>query len=566
MPKSLHRTPQEKQQGDLPTRNDCIIYCRVSSKKQITQGDGLGSQENSCRNYAAMRGYEVLDVFTDGITGGTEERKGLQGLLAFLEQESPGIVVIIDDIKRFAREVEIHFALRRALTKAGARLESPLFRFEDTPEGKFIETMMAAQAELERNQNKRQVLSRMKARLEQGFWVFAAPPGYIYKHHPLAKKVLISDENAPVIREALEGFASGRFHSIADVDRFLLSRGFFGQKRTFRGSRLTRILDILSNAVYAGWLQFLPWGITLRKGYHKGLITFETYERIQERLQKRSTLRTEDVKQHIYPLRGIVLCEGCMRRLTASHSRGRQGTYYNYYHCPYQSCPHYGKSIPCGKLEDEFARLLTPLVMDQEQYDGIEAWLERQNEHQVQVEQAARKRFKNELEEIETRVGELIETISKTRSEVVLRSLEGKVEELSQQKDRIMARLHEVSLEAPINVGNMLERVGGLLRNPLLVWKTGDTKIRHLIAKVAFTGFVVYSRETGFGTLELSLPYRIFHVSTGGRSALVDPRRPFSNPESEDNDFLCVREVIRELMLWDQLLSDLQVTHGEILV
>ena len=39
MAKSMYRTSQEKQQGDLPTRTDCIIYCRVSSKKQITQGD-----------------------------------------------------------------------------------------------------------------------------------------------------------------------------------------------------------------------------------------------------------------------------------------------------------------------------------------------------------------------------------------------------------------------------------------------------------------------------------------------------------------------------------------------
>ena len=51
------------------------------------------------------------------------------------------------------------------------------FPFEDTPEGKFLETIIAATGTLEREQNGRQVLQKMKARMEQGFWVFCAPLG-----------------------------------------------------------------------------------------------------------------------------------------------------------------------------------------------------------------------------------------------------------------------------------------------------------------------------------------------------------------------------------------------------
>lgn len=545
---------------------NAVIYCRVSSAKQITEGDGLGGQENSCRHYAAMRGYEVLAVFTDGITGEANDRKGLLELLAFLGQQPPGIVVIIDDIKRFAREVEVHFALKRAITQAGARLESPLFRFEDTPEGKFIETMMAAQAELERNQNKRQVLSRMRARLDQGFWVFNTLPGYTYQRHPLAKKILVPDASAPIIREALEGFASERFHTIADVDRFLMSRGFYGQKKTYTCSRLTRVQNMLTSVLYAGWVEFMPWGVTLRKGQHKGLITYETYVRIQERLHKRSTLRTERVKRNVYPLRGVVLCGECKRLLTASRSRGKQGNYYNYYHCPNQSCRRYGKGIPCDKLEEEFAKLLEPLTLTDEEFFGATGWLELCQEEHSESEARLRERLEAEILDADARMDELIETLSKTRHELVIQSLEKKVDELSQKKTQIMARLQEVSREAVIDVGNLLERIGHLLKNPLLVWETGETKIRHLLAQIAFSGAVVYSAEMGFGTPELSLPYRVLSMFGGQQSGLVDPRRPFSNPATSllpdeatcASATLSAQQIIVELQLWDKLLTDFQ--------
>lgn len=49
---------------------DAVIYCRVSGAKQVSRGDGLGSQETRCREYARYKGYDVRQVFTDDMTGG----------------------------------------------------------------------------------------------------------------------------------------------------------------------------------------------------------------------------------------------------------------------------------------------------------------------------------------------------------------------------------------------------------------------------------------------------------------------------------------------------------------
>lgn len=46
------------------------------------------------------------------------------------------------------------------------------------PKGQFVETVIAAEGQLERLQNRRQTLQKMKARLERGYYMFAAPVGY----------------------------------------------------------------------------------------------------------------------------------------------------------------------------------------------------------------------------------------------------------------------------------------------------------------------------------------------------------------------------------------------------
>lgn len=48
-----------------------VIYCRVSGKKQVKRGDGLGSQESRCREHARYKGFEVKGVYTDDMTAAT---------------------------------------------------------------------------------------------------------------------------------------------------------------------------------------------------------------------------------------------------------------------------------------------------------------------------------------------------------------------------------------------------------------------------------------------------------------------------------------------------------------
>jgi site-specific DNA recombinase len=195
------------QDGTIFQAASAVIYCRVSSIRQRLEGSGLESQEQRCRAYDEEKGYAVEAVFPDDdVSGGGDfmQRPGMVALLSYLDaQKGKPYVVIFDDLKRFARDTEFHLKLRREFSRRGATIECLNFRFEDTPEGKFIETVLAAQGELEREQNRRQVIQKMKARVESGYWVFRAPIGYRYvSARSGGGKVLVPDEQIRAHRAA----------------------------------------------------------------------------------------------------------------------------------------------------------------------------------------------------------------------------------------------------------------------------------------------------------------------------------------------------------------------------
>ena len=109
-----------------------VIYCRVSDTKQKLEGHGLDSQEVRCIDYAQRCGYDIVQVFKDDASGGIADRPRFIEMLAFLEaRKAEAHVVIVDDINRISRSLEVHLMFREKLKAIGARFESPTQKFGD---------------------------------------------------------------------------------------------------------------------------------------------------------------------------------------------------------------------------------------------------------------------------------------------------------------------------------------------------------------------------------------------------------------------------------------------------
>ncbi|WP_299961652.1 recombinase family protein [uncultured Roseobacter sp.] len=116
------------------------------------------------------------------------------------------------------------------------------------------------------------------------YWCFQAPVGYRYERVSDHGNLLVRDEPyASVIQEALEGFASGRFQSQAEVQRFLERDPVYPEDLPDGKIRMQRVTDLLTRVLYAGYTEVEKWDMPLRKGHHEAIISFKTFEKIQQR-------------------------------------------------------------------------------------------------------------------------------------------------------------------------------------------------------------------------------------------------------------------------------------------
>ncbi len=81
-------------------KEPAVLYCRVSSARQVKEGHGLDAQESRGKEYCKTKSYDLKRVFKDeGVSGGLLDRPGIQELLTFLEERppfEPQMIVVVE--------------------------------------------------------------------------------------------------------------------------------------------------------------------------------------------------------------------------------------------------------------------------------------------------------------------------------------------------------------------------------------------------------------------------------------------------------------------------------------
>ena len=498
-----------------------VIYCRVSSQKQVDEGHGLESQEKSCRSYANSKGYVVDKVFHEGaVSGGDFDRPEMNKLLKYLTINNDEFVVIFDDISRLARDVSVHKFLVHSIKSVGATIDCiGVVVGSDAPSDIFVETVMAAAKENERLVNRLQVIKRQKSRLEMGYWVFCHPPGYVYKEHSVHGKLLHRDEpNASIIKEALEGYANNRFVTQEDVRVFLESKKYKATSKSTKPHSET-VKRMLTKSLYAGIVEYKKWGVGAVKGHHEPLITEETYFRIQNKLSGKIR-NHENSKAVDFPLRGFVQCAECSEYMTASWSTGRNKKHL-YYRCKNKQCSCGNKSIKRKLIEDDFSELLKNAVLQKPLISLLKVITKEIYSERIKESRLEERAAKKEISGLDKDISSLVDRLSTASSNNVANAIERSIDEKEQYKN-ILQRKHPITDESEINFETAINSVLDFVGNPYKAWESGDLLQKSKIQRLVFIRPLKYSKSKGFGTAEMSLPFSILGISNVSKSSVVE--------------------------------------------
>ncbi len=520
-----------------------LIYTRVSSITQETHGSGNDSQEIRCREYAKNNDWEIGEVFRDAFTGAGDymNRPEMRRLIGYIKKnKEKRFVIIFDDIKRLSRETSAFISLMTLFKALDVRVECLNHKLEDTPEGEFISTILAAQGQLERKQNARQVIQKTEAHLLNGDWPYKTPIGYIAVSVVGSKRKIASIDGklGLGIKNGLQGFASGRFKNISELGRYFATNNYI--RNTTRNGMYDKARSILQNTFYAGYINKPEKNILMVKGKHEAMITLEEYYCIQERLKKEMKGEKEyQMFRDEYELRQLVRCSDCGNKLKSGRSKGRT-KYYDYYICRTKGCIKENTHIQTETLHNHLYRTLKSIESTEEVIDlGIESF-NKVFEEVIQSKGLIAGEILRSITDIDNQINILITNLTKLTNESVLRGIESKIEELDLQKKILLDKKDKiVTLDNKSRTA--LNKMKVFLKSPYDTWRLCNAKQKRSLYRFIFSEDYIYDPKTESRTIPLSPLYAYFKE--------LNENTPPERESIFDNHFNGARTKIRT---WDR--------------
>lgn len=508
-----------------------LIYCRVSSQQQVNEWHWLSSQEKRCFDYAVSKWLEVEKSFLEEwISWAVLDRKSLNELLKYIDShKKEEYIVIFDDLKRIARDVSIYLKLKQEFKARGVHFESPNFKFEDTPEWRFIEVIMAGQAELEREQNRRQVIQKQRARIELGYWCFVPPTWFRYELIQGHGKMLVQDERARYIRLGFERFANEEYFTASDLARYLIKKGLTNVATVGKNDSINSmsvLYRMLNNPLYAGYLELESWDIPLQKAKHEWMISFQTYLKIQDRMNqsnsRKAAVERKNERNDIsadFPLRGFLYCEESGNSLSGAWSQWKS-TRVPYYTYP-RTSPMKWKSINRDKFHKEFEEYIYSLIPNTRLInlfkliftDEVE---KRRNNQEQEIENTHK-----EIAKLRSSISKYFTRIRSTESTILIEWYEKEIEKLENDIKNLEKNL-KIPNGRKKNVWTLLNEILKDVYDAKKLWKSSKLESQIKLLKSIFPEGIPINKNRGIWTPKLSLTYQAFEHWKMSKNQMVE--------------------------------------------
>lgn len=202
----------------IPEIKLAVIYSRWSPRPGM-ESDSDEHQEARCRSYAESNGYHVIGCYRDeGISGkSAENRVGLQAAMEWTVSHKATLFVY--SLSRLARNTIEAVEIAERLSKNECGLLSLKENLDtSTPTGRFTLTIMAAVAQLEREQIAERISDAMTWKQSNGMRMSRhAPYGYKFEND----KIVVDEKEHEVVSLIMRLYNSGS--SFWKIREYLIS-------------------------------------------------------------------------------------------------------------------------------------------------------------------------------------------------------------------------------------------------------------------------------------------------------------------------------------------------------
>lgn len=468
------------------TKN-AVIYCRVSTKEQVEEGNSLITQEKLCKEYALKHGYTITHSFIElGESAKTADRTELQKLLKLCADKKQGIVAVIAyKIDRISRNTDDYSQIRILLKRYGVEIKSTSELFENTPAGRFMENIIANVAQFDNEVRTERSVGGMKQAVAEGRYVWKAPLGYSNVKIN-GKSTIAPNADASIVQEAFDYFIQTN-SSIYGVQRYISNKYGISLSRS-------RFYALLKNPVYIG--QIDKFG-SISEGSFDAIISIQLFNQVQDKLSHKKKRRTYKITNPDFTLRRFIkTIDG--KGFTGFWSKGKYKKY------AYYRQPDNGKQYAKAELEALFVHYLNSFAIDEK----LQVRFTQLIEHYAN---SIGTRSKQKQTQLLTSKNNLL----LKRKELITKNLDGFIDDaiLKEQLAICNERINTIDFdlqkqEKPIDVSMILGLNKTLLENPGDYWKTLSPEGKLAFQWFAFPKGIIFDGKI-FRTQQIASIFKV---------------------------------------------------------
>ena len=308
-----------------------VIYARYSSHSQ--RDVSIDQQVKACRRFTDQQDIEIVDVYEDRATTGTNDRRpGFQQMM--LDAARSGWdYVIVYTLDRFSRNRYDSAVNKRTLKGYGIKVLSAMENISDDPTGVLMESMLEGLAEYYSAELSRKIRRGMEDNASKCLCNGQIPYGYKRGEDG---RFAIDEFEASIVQEIYRKVRDGS--RLCDIIHSLNERGI-KNKRGLAWSRST-FNKLLSNERYTGI--YIYKDIRIPGGMPR-IIDQPLFDAVQLIMHTKKNPRKNNApdaapqrrrqENGIYYLTGKLYCGHCHSPMIGVSGRSKNGPLYYYYTC-----------------------------------------------------------------------------------------------------------------------------------------------------------------------------------------------------------------------------------------
>ena len=384
-------------------KQKAIIYTRVSSKEQETNGFSIPAQTKCLKEYAENKNFEIIEEFSESTSAKESGRFEFERMLKFLKKNKTVKNLLVEKNDRLLRN-ETDFAKIVQLAKStdiNIHLvkDNAILNKLSMPDDFFMFTIQSAMSARYSRNLSNEVKKGMREKAEQGYWPNKPPYGYTKKYND-KNNLIIEEKEAEYVKTAYELYATGN-HSLQSVINELYNRGIFYKPHRPKAEK-NQLYKLLKNPLYKGL--FIYDG-RMYQGKHPPIVSNALYDAVQKNFERENKPKLASVNL-LYG--GLMHCGDCGCTIVGEIKKNK----YIYYHCNFgkgkDKCSQSMlKWIKQKEIDEQILGAIKNIQITPEHKEWIIKAIKHINEKQTNISSDKLKTFQAEIEKNKNRLQEI---------------------------------------------------------------------------------------------------------------------------------------------------------------